>query len=140
MDKKWCPLWVHSHFGISWNEKADHLAKDISDYMPTIKWITIEDITSHLKKQSNLITSENYRKSKCQDLIGNFPNIFTISKWNKNRIQNRFIARIISAKQSQPKACYINIIRILCVSFAAKPTTSHLLLKCKKYGIYRNIL
>ncbi|GBO34769.1 hypothetical protein AVEN_96839-1 [Araneus ventricosus] len=85
--------WTTMHSGVSWNEKADSIAKQVSDFSPYIDWIASEDIFPHLKKQSLQITEENYHKSKYQSLIGNIPDILTISKWTGNRVQDRLIAR-----------------------------------------------
>ncbi|GBN70634.1 hypothetical protein AVEN_91907-1, partial [Araneus ventricosus] len=89
-------LWVPGHSGIFWNEKADSLAKQVTDSTSFIEWIASEDIISNLRKQSIQITHDNYRRSKYQAMIGNVPDIITISKWTKNRVQDRLIARIIS--------------------------------------------
>ncbi|GBM37306.1 hypothetical protein AVEN_266403-1 [Araneus ventricosus] len=89
-------LWVPGHSGIFWNEKADSLAKQVTDSTSFIEWIASEDIISNLKKQLIQITHDNYHKSKYQALIGNVPDIIAISKWTGNRVQDRLIARIIS--------------------------------------------
>ncbi|GBN39904.1 hypothetical protein AVEN_27399-1 [Araneus ventricosus] len=99
-------MWVPGHSGVSWNEKADSIAKQVSDFSPYIDWIASEDILSHLKKQSFQITEENYHKSKYQLLIGNIPDILTISKWTGNRVQDRLIARIISKTITTPGLLY----------------------------------
>ncbi|GBM23018.1 hypothetical protein AVEN_67004-1 [Araneus ventricosus] len=106
LNKKIALLWVSGHSGVSWNEKADSIAKQVSDFSPYIDWIASEDILSHLKKQSFQITEENYHKSKYQLLIGNIPDILTISKWTGNRVQDRLIARIISKTITTPGLLY----------------------------------
>ncbi|GBL96489.1 hypothetical protein AVEN_229936-1 [Araneus ventricosus] len=63
-------LWVPGHPGVFWNEKADSLAKQITDSTSFIEWITSEDIISNLIKQSIQITHDNYRRSKYQAMIG----------------------------------------------------------------------
>ncbi|GBM16550.1 Laminin subunit alpha-1 [Araneus ventricosus] len=116
-------LWIPGHSGVSWNEKADSIAKQVSDLSPYIDWIASEDIFSHLKKQLLQITEENYHKSNYQLLIGNIPDILTISKWTGNRVQDRLIARIISKTITTPgllsrfnlhpdPLCRISIIKI----------------------------
>ncbi|GBN28243.1 hypothetical protein AVEN_144569-1, partial [Araneus ventricosus] len=74
MNQRISLLWVPGHSGIFWNEKADSLAKQVTDSTPFIDWIASEDIIS------------NYRESKYQALIGNVPDILTISKWTGNRV------------------------------------------------------
>ncbi|GBM14401.1 hypothetical protein AVEN_246569-1 [Araneus ventricosus] len=62
LNKKIALLWVPGHSGVSWNEKADSIAKQVSDFSPYIDWIASEDILSYLKKQSFQKTKENYHK------------------------------------------------------------------------------
>ncbi|GBN97741.1 hypothetical protein AVEN_22956-1 [Araneus ventricosus] len=132
-------MWIPGHSGVSWNEKADSIAKQVSDSSPYIDWIALEDILSHLKQQSFQITEKNYHKSKYQLLIGNFPDILTISKWTGNRVQDRLIARIISKTittlgllsrfnlHPDPFCRVCNEINDI----------SHILLRCQKYASVR---
>ncbi|GBM42558.1 hypothetical protein AVEN_3360-1 [Araneus ventricosus] len=128
-------LWVPGHSGIFWNEKADSLAKQVTDTTSFIEWIASEDIISNLKKQ---ITHENYRRSKYQAMIGNVPDIITISKWTKNRVQDRLIARIISKTIITPGL--LHRFNPLCIVCNENNDISHILLKCKKYASFRVIL
>ncbi|GBM63937.1 hypothetical protein AVEN_242101-1 [Araneus ventricosus] len=142
MNKKISLLWVPGHSGIFWNEKADSLAKQVTDSTPFIDWIASEDIISNLKKQSIQITHDNYHKSKCQALIGNVPDILTISKWTENRVQDRLIARIISKTIIIPGLLYRFNLHPdpLCIVCNEINDISHILLKCKKYASFRAIL
>ncbi|GBM04777.1 hypothetical protein AVEN_20216-1 [Araneus ventricosus] len=135
-------LWIPGHSGVSWNEKADSIAKQVSDFSPYIDWIASEDIFSHLKKQSFQITEENYHKSKYQLLIGNIPDILTISKWTGNRVQERLIARIISKTITTPGLLYRFNLHPdpLCRVCNEINDISHILLKCQKYASVRVIL
>ncbi|GBM59602.1 hypothetical protein AVEN_36512-1 [Araneus ventricosus] len=135
-------LWVPGHSGVSWNEKADSIAKQVSDFSPYIDWIASEDIFSHLKKQSLQITEENYHKSKYQLLIGNFPDILTISKWTGNRVQDRLIARIISKTITTPGLLSRFNLHPdpLCRVCNEINDISHILLRCQKYAPVRAII
>ncbi|GBM00107.1 hypothetical protein AVEN_176362-1 [Araneus ventricosus] len=132
-------MWVPGHSGVSWNEKADSIAKQVSDSSPYIDWIASEDILSHLKKQSFQITEENYHKSKYQLLIGNFPDILTISKWTGNRVQDRLIARIISKTITTPGLLSRFNLHPdpLCRVCNEINDISHILLRCQKYASVR---
>ncbi|GBM60943.1 hypothetical protein AVEN_192396-1 [Araneus ventricosus] len=141
LNKKIALLWVPGHSGVSWNEKADSIAKQVSDFSPYIDWIASEDILSHLKKQSFQITEENYHKSKYQLLIGNIPDILTISKWTGNRVQDRLIARIISKTITTPGLSRFNLrLDPLCRVCNEINDISHILLRCQKYASVRVIL
>ncbi|GBM83636.1 hypothetical protein AVEN_73361-1 [Araneus ventricosus] len=135
-------LWIPGHSGVSWNEKADSIAKQVSDFSSYIDWIASEDILSHLKKQSSQITEENYHKSKYQLLIGNIPDILTISKFTGNRVQDRLIARIISKTITTPGLLYRFNLHPdpLCRVCNEINDVSHILLKCQKYASVRVIL
>ncbi|GBL75451.1 hypothetical protein AVEN_194630-1 [Araneus ventricosus] len=135
-------LWVPGYSGIFWNEKADSLAKQVTDSTSFIEWIASEDIISNLKKQSIQITHDNYRRSKCQAMIGNFPDIITISKWTENRVQDRVIARIISKTIITPGLLHRFNLHPdpLCIVCNENNDISHILLKCKKYASFRVIL
>ncbi|GBO44246.1 hypothetical protein AVEN_34140-1 [Araneus ventricosus] len=135
-------LWVPGHSGVSWNEKADSIAKQVSDFSPYIDWIASEDIFSHLKKQSLQITEENYHKSKYQLLIGSFPDILTISKWTGNRVQDRLIARIISKTITTPGLLSRFNLHPdpLCRVCNEINDISHILLRCQKYASVRAII
>ncbi|GBM14671.1 hypothetical protein AVEN_97183-1 [Araneus ventricosus] len=135
-------LWVPGHSGVSWNEKADSIAKQVSDFSPYIDWIASEDILSHLKKQSFQIAEENYHKSKYQLLIGNIPDILTIYKWTGNRVQDRLIARIIRKTITTPGLLYRFNLHPdpLCRVCNEINDIFHILLKCQKYASVRVIL
>ncbi|GBN10609.1 hypothetical protein AVEN_232512-1 [Araneus ventricosus] len=142
MNKKISLLWVPGHSGIFWNEKADSLAKQVTDFTSFIEWIASEDIIYNLKKQSIQITYDNYRKSKCQALIGHRPDIITISKWTGNRVQDRLIARIISKTIITPGLLHRFNLHpdLLCIVCNEINDNSHILLTCKKYASFRAIL
>ncbi|GBN22504.1 RNA-directed DNA polymerase from mobile element jockey [Araneus ventricosus] len=142
LNQKIALLWVPGHSGVSWNEKADSIAKQVSDFSPYIDWIASEDIFSHLKKQSLQITEENYHKSKYQLLIGNIPDILTISKWTGNRVQDRLIARIISKTITTPGLLSRFNLHPdpLCRVCNEINDISHILLRCQKYASVRVIL
>ncbi|GBM17804.1 hypothetical protein AVEN_99677-1 [Araneus ventricosus] len=135
-------LWVPGHSRIFWNEKADSLAKQVTDSMSFIDWIASEDIITNLKKQSIQITHENYRKSKYQALIGNVPDILTISKWTGNRVQDRLIELIISKTIIIPGCLHRFNLHPdpLCIICNEINDISQILLKCKKYASFRAIL
>ncbi|GBN85177.1 hypothetical protein AVEN_187297-1 [Araneus ventricosus] len=139
LNKKIALLWVPGHSGVSWNEKADSIAKQVSDFSPHIDWIASEEILSHLKKQ---ITEENYHKSKYQLLIGNIPTILTISNWTGNRVQDRLIARIISKTIATPGLLSRFNLHPdpLCRVCNEINDISHILLRCQKYASVRVIL
>ncbi|GBL90678.1 hypothetical protein AVEN_219346-1 [Araneus ventricosus] len=141
MNKKISLLWVPGHSGIFWNEKADSLAKQVTDSTPFIDWIATEDIISNLKKQSIQITY-NYHKNKYQALIGNVPDILTISKWTGNRVQDRLIACTISKTIITPGLLhrFKLLPDPLCIVCNDINDISHILLKCKKYASFRDIL
>ncbi|GBN51294.1 hypothetical protein AVEN_200840-1 [Araneus ventricosus] len=135
-------LWVPSHSETFWNEKANSLAKQVTDSTPFIDWISSEDNIFNLEKQPIQITYKDYRKSKYKALIGNVPDILTISKWIGNRVQDRLIARIISKTiittglfhrfNPHPDP--------LCFDFNEINDISHILLKCERYASFRAIL
>ncbi|GBN64540.1 RNA-directed DNA polymerase from mobile element jockey [Araneus ventricosus] len=142
LNQKISLLWVPGHSGIFWNEKADSLAKQVTDSTPFIDWISSEDIISNLRKQSIQITHDNYRRSKYQAMIGNVPDIITISKWTTNRVQDRLIARIISKTIITPGLLHRFNLHPdpLCIVCNENNDISHILLKCKKYASFRVIL
>ncbi|GBL95779.1 hypothetical protein AVEN_708-1 [Araneus ventricosus] len=139
LNQKIALMWVPGHSEVSWNEKADSITKQVSDSSPYIDWIASEDILSHLKEQSFQITEENYHKSKYQLLIGNFPDILTISKWTGNRVQDRLIARIISKTITTPGLLSRFNLHPdpLCRVCNEINDISHILLRCQKYASVR---
>ncbi|GBO39238.1 hypothetical protein AVEN_103171-1, partial [Araneus ventricosus] len=139
LNQKIALLWVPGYSGVSWNEKTDYIAKQVSDFSPYIDWIASEDILSHLKKQSFQITEENYHKSKYQSLIGNIPDILTISKWTGNRVQDRLVARIISKTITTPGLLSRFNLHLdpLCRVCNEINDISHILLRCQKYASVR---
>ncbi|GBN86802.1 hypothetical protein AVEN_256541-1 [Araneus ventricosus] len=116
--------------------------KKLSYFSPYIYCIASEDIASRLKKQSLHITAENYHKSKYQLLIGNIPDILTISKWTGNRVQDRLIARIISKTITTPGLLSRFNLHLdpLCRICNEINDISHILLRCQKYASVRAIL
>ncbi|GIY91828.1 RNase H domain-containing protein [Caerostris extrusa] len=132
-------LWVPGHSEILWNEKADSLAKNTTELSQFIEWISPEDVIANLKKQSYLISETNYFSSKYYDLIGNFPDIGTITKWTQNRRQDILIARIISRMIVTP--ALLNRFNLdsnpFCNICNETNDLLHILLRCRKYSTSR---
>ncbi|GBO23743.1 hypothetical protein AVEN_112968-1, partial [Araneus ventricosus] len=89
-------LWIPGHSTILWNEKADFIAKLVTEHSPYINWIASEDILSHMKHNSKKRTSGNYRDNKYYEELGEIPDIRSIFKWTKNRREDIICARIFS--------------------------------------------
>ncbi|GIY25230.1 RNase H domain-containing protein [Caerostris darwini] len=133
-------LWVPGMgSGILWNEKADFLAKNTTELSQFIEWISPEDVIANLKKQSYLILETNYFNSNYYDLIGNFPDIGTITKWTQNRRQDILIARIISRMIVTP--ALLNRFNLDSYPFSSICNETndllHILLRCRKYSTSR---
>ncbi|GIY52579.1 RNA-directed DNA polymerase from mobile element jockey [Caerostris darwini] len=132
-------LWVPGHSEILWNEKADSLAKNTTELSQFIEWLSPEDIIANLKKQSYLISETNYFRSKYYDLIGNFPDIGTITKWTQNRRQDILIARIIS--RMIVTLALLNTFNLdsnpFCNICNETNDLLHILLRCRKYSTSR---
>ncbi|GBM77408.1 hypothetical protein AVEN_97271-1, partial [Araneus ventricosus] len=89
-------LWTPGHAGIKWNEKADNLARRVSESDLSIHWVTVEDIITQLKAHAENQTDAAYRGSKYYATLGDIPSIQTIAPWLKNRREDIIIVRIIS--------------------------------------------
>ncbi|GIY59379.1 hypothetical protein CEXT_373331 [Caerostris extrusa] len=91
------------------------------------------------EKQSYLISETNYFSSKYYDLIGNSPDIGTITKWTQNRRQDILIARIISRMIVTP--ALLNRFNLdsnpFCNICNETNDLLHILLRCRKYSTSR---
>ncbi|GBO15660.1 hypothetical protein AVEN_186493-1 [Araneus ventricosus] len=85
-------LWTPGHAGIKWNEKADDLARRVSESDLNIQWVTVEDIITQLKAHSENKTDATYRGSKYYATLGDIPyhpNHSTLVKKQKRRYYHR---------------------------------------------------
>ncbi|GBN67322.1 hypothetical protein AVEN_160986-1 [Araneus ventricosus] len=62
-------LWTPGHAGMKWNEKADTLARRVSESDLNIQWVTAEDIITQLKVHSGNQTDATYRENTMQLLV-----------------------------------------------------------------------
>ncbi|GBM30677.1 hypothetical protein AVEN_259550-1, partial [Araneus ventricosus] len=135
-------LWTPGHAGIKWNEKADTLARRVSESDLNIQWVTVEDIITQLKVHSGNQTDATYRGSKYYATLGDIPSIQTIAPWLKNRREDIIIARIISRMIITPALLHrfgLND-NPLCSMCKCDNSIEHILLYCRKYSLIRQSL
>ncbi|GBM72291.1 hypothetical protein AVEN_107797-1 [Araneus ventricosus] len=123
-------------------EKADFIAKLVTERSPYINWIASEDILSHMKHNSNRRTSGHYRDSKYYEELGEIPDIRSIFKWTKNRREDIICARIFSKTLNIFKRP--GIINLsdnpMCNTCNVMNNLDHILLHCSRYSTIRGHL
>ncbi|GBN22428.1 hypothetical protein AVEN_224008-1 [Araneus ventricosus] len=135
-------LWTPGHAGIKWNEKADTLARRVSESDLNIQWVTVEDIITQLKAHSENQTDATYRGSKYYATLGDIPSIQTIAPWLKNRREDIISARIISRMIITPALLHRFGLHDnpLCSMCKCDNSIEHILLYCWKYSLIRQSL
>ncbi|GBN01372.1 hypothetical protein AVEN_117287-1 [Araneus ventricosus] len=68
-------VWTPGHSSITWNERADSLAKNVTESDLYIEWIAVEDICSFYSNFSIQKPIENFRNSKYLEILGDLPSI-----------------------------------------------------------------
>ncbi|GBO33684.1 hypothetical protein AVEN_204801-1 [Araneus ventricosus] len=63
-------VWTPRHSSIIWNERADSLAKNVTESDLYIEWIEVEDICSNYDNFSIQKPIENFRNSKYLEILG----------------------------------------------------------------------
>ncbi|GBN67555.1 hypothetical protein AVEN_267495-1 [Araneus ventricosus] len=135
-------LWTPGHAGMKWNEKADTLARRVSESDLNIQWVTAEDIITQLKVHSGNQTDATYRESKYYATLGYIPSIQTTAPWLKNRREDIIIARIISRMIITSALLHrfgLND-NPLCSMCKCDNSIEHILLYCRKYSLIRQSL
>ncbi|GBN30683.1 hypothetical protein AVEN_5669-1 [Araneus ventricosus] len=135
-------LWTPGHAGIKWNEKADNLARRVTESDLSIPWVTVEDIITQLKALAENQTDSAYRGSKYYATLGDIPSIPTIAPWLKNRREDIIIARIISRMIVTPALLHRFGLtdNPLCSMCKCDNSIEHILLYCRKYSLIRQAL
>ncbi|GBO36605.1 hypothetical protein AVEN_95067-1 [Araneus ventricosus] len=132
-------IWTPGHSNISWNEKADSLAKIATNSTPFLDWIAAEDIISHLQKISTQNPTETFRNSKYYDSLGDIPLIISLSLWIKHRREDITISRILTRMIITPSllhkfGLYDNP---TCHKCNQENNIEHILLNCTHYRTHR---
>ncbi|GBL80045.1 hypothetical protein AVEN_29059-1 [Araneus ventricosus] len=138
-NKKIKLIWTPGHSNISWNEKADFLAKTATNSTPFLDWITAEDIISHLQKISTQNPTETFRNSKYYDSLGDIPSVISLSPWIKHRREDITISRILIRMIITPSllhkfGLYNNP---TCHKYNQENNIDHILLNCTHYRTHR---
>ncbi|GBL79635.1 hypothetical protein AVEN_18188-1 [Araneus ventricosus] len=141
LNRKIALVWTPRHSSITWNERADSLAKNVTESDLYIEWIAVEDICSYYSKFSIQKQTENFRNSKYIEILGDLPSILSIAPWLKNRREDIIITRIltrmiITSALLHRFGLHNNPFCSVCDQ---ENTIEHILLICKKYLPYRRI-
>ncbi|GBM31971.1 hypothetical protein AVEN_222306-1 [Araneus ventricosus] len=96
LNQKIALVWTPGHSSITWNERADSLAKIVTESDLYNEWIAVEDICLYYSKFSIQKPTENFRNSKYLEILGDLPSILSIAPWLKNRRENIIITRILT--------------------------------------------
>ncbi|GBM50673.1 putative RNA-directed DNA polymerase from transposon BS [Araneus ventricosus] len=141
-NQKICLVWTPGHSLIHWNEKADLLAKTVTESHPFIEWIASEDIISHFQTISLQKTNHSFQNSKYQESIGDIPTMLTLTPWLKNRREDIIIARLLTRMIITPALLHrfglYNNPR--CQICNRDNNIEHIILFCSKYSNHRSIL
>ncbi|XP_055928133.1 uncharacterized protein LOC129959340 [Argiope bruennichi] len=135
-------LWIPGHSTILWNEKADLIAKSVTEISPCIEWIASEDIISSIKQISKRKTTDSYRQSKHYEILGEIPDIKNIAKWTRNRREDIICARISTKTLITPGLLHrFNLSnQPNCETCHSLNNLDHILLHCRKYSSVRRRL
>ncbi|GBN28226.1 RNA-directed DNA polymerase from mobile element jockey [Araneus ventricosus] len=135
-------VWTPGHSLIHWNEKADLLAKTVTESHPLLEWIAYEDIISRYQTISLQKTNISFQHSKYQESIGDIPAMFTLTPWLKNRREDIIIARLLTRMIITPALLHRfglhNYPR--CQICNRDNNIEHIILFCSKYSNHRSIL
>ncbi|GBL95759.1 hypothetical protein AVEN_696-1 [Araneus ventricosus] len=134
-------VWIPGHSSITWNERADSLAKSVTESDIYIEWIAVEDICSYYSNFSIQKPIENFRNSKYLEILGDLPSILPFAPWLKNRREVIIITRILTQMIITPAllkrfGLHNNPFCSVCNQ---ENTIEHILLICKKYLPHRRI-
>ncbi|GBM50092.1 hypothetical protein AVEN_223301-1 [Araneus ventricosus] len=86
----------HVSFFFTWNERADTLAKNVTESDLYIEWIAVEDVCSYYSNVSLQKPIENLRNSKYLEILGDLPSILSLAPWLKNIREDIIITRILT--------------------------------------------
>ncbi|GBO41009.1 hypothetical protein AVEN_91127-1, partial [Araneus ventricosus] len=89
-------VWIPGHSSITWNERADSVAKNVTESDLYIEWIVVEDICSYYSNLSIQKPIENFRNSKYLQILADLPSILSLVPWLKNRREDVIITRILT--------------------------------------------
>ena len=133
-------VWVPGHRGIPLNEKADYLAKNVSELDTLIDWISPEDIIFQNKKEISLITERQYHNSKYKTSHKNLPSIKTTHTWFQNRREDvlcsRFLCRMFITRSILFRFRLSD--SSLCNRCQVPDTLDHIIFSCSKYRQQRH--
>ncbi|GBM99169.1 hypothetical protein AVEN_264244-1 [Araneus ventricosus] len=135
-------VWTPGHSLIHWNEKADLLAKTVTESHPLLEWIAYEDIISRYQTISLQKTNHSFQLSKYQESIGDIPAMLILTPWLKNRREDIIIARLLTRMIITPALLHRfglhNNPR--CQICNRDNNIEHIILFCTKYSNHRSIL
>ncbi|GBL79830.1 hypothetical protein AVEN_28900-1 [Araneus ventricosus] len=134
-------VWTPGHSSITWNERADSLAKDVTESDLYIEWISVEDICSYYSNLSIQKPIENFRNSKYLEILEDLPFILSLAPWLKNRREDIIITCILTRMIITPAllhrfGLHNNPFFSVCNQ---ENTIEHILVICKKYLPHRMI-
>ncbi|GBN91666.1 hypothetical protein AVEN_48376-1 [Araneus ventricosus] len=135
-------VWTPGHSLIHWNEKADLLAKTVTESHPLLEWIAYEDIISRYQTISLQKTNLSFQHSKYQESIGDIPAMFTLAPWLKNRREDIIIARLLTRMIITPALLHRFDLHNnpRCQICNRDNNIEHIILFCSKYSNHRSIL
>ncbi|GBN62141.1 hypothetical protein AVEN_74381-1 [Araneus ventricosus] len=141
-NQKICLVWTPGHSLIHWNEKADLLAKTVTESHPFIEWIASEDIISHFQTISLQKTNHSFQNSNYQESIGDIPTLLTLTPWLKNRREDIIIARLLTRMIITPALLHrFGLHNNPCCQICnCDNNIEHIILFCSKYSNHRSIL
>ncbi|GBM18082.1 hypothetical protein AVEN_75510-1 [Araneus ventricosus] len=96
INQKIALVWTPGHSSITWNERADSLAKNVTESDLYIEWIAGENICSYYSNFSIQKPIENFRNSKYLEILGDLPSILSLALQLKNRRKDIIITRILT--------------------------------------------
>ncbi|GBN99660.1 hypothetical protein AVEN_114372-1 [Araneus ventricosus] len=139
-NKKIALVWTSENSSITWNERADSLAKNVTESDLYIEWIAVEDICSYYSKFSIQKPIENFRNSKYLEILVDLPSILSIVPWLKNRREVIIITRILTRMIINPALLHRFGLHNnpFCSVCNQENTIEHILLICKKYLPHRS--
>ncbi|GBO27025.1 hypothetical protein AVEN_140434-1 [Araneus ventricosus] len=138
-NKKIKLIWTAGLSNISWNEKADFLARTATNSTPYLNCISAEDIISHLQKISIQKPTETFRNSKYYDSLGDIPSVVSLSPWLKHRREEITISRILTRMIITPSLLHKFDLydNPTCHKCNQENDIEHILLNCTQYRAHR---
>ncbi|GBM40966.1 hypothetical protein AVEN_222894-1 [Araneus ventricosus] len=122
-------------------DRADSLAKNVTESDLYIEWIAVEDICSYYSNFSIQKPTENFRNSKYLEILGDLPSILSLAPWLKNRREDIIITRSLTRMIITPALLHRFGLHKnpFCAVCNQGNTIEHILFICKKYLPRRRI-